>query len=173
MAEGFLSVTIQDILGVQATHVIPLNLDGTQTVDDVGSEFNTYLPLLDAVTDGKILDARFVWNIDLPGGLKAAPAPDRSVQLGMLQTWTQANIPATPYDTLVPDLAAALVNNTTGKIDVTNAAYLAWRGHLLGLVGPAITFVSNVRNAITGQTFVTITFRNHRRRTRQLSRERS
>lgn len=169
MANGFISVTIQDATGVRATQNVQLILDGTQTVDDVGAEFNAYLPLLDAVTDGVILDARFVWQIDLPGGLKAAPAAKSIVQRGLLQIWTQAVITAKDASTLIPAVAAALISATTGKFDISNAAYLAWRGHLLGLTGPAITFVSQWRYDITGHRAVLETFRKHRKRTAELT----
>jgi len=169
MANGFLSVTVQDSVGVKATHVINLVLDGTQTVDDVGSEFNTYLPLFDAVTDGVILSATFNWQVDLPGGLKAAPVAKSTVSRGLLQGWTQATITAKKASTLIPAIILAMISATTGKLDPTNTAYLAWRGHLLGLTGPAITFVSQWRYAITGHIDILETFRKHRKRTAELT----
>jgi len=169
VANGFLSVTVQDSVGVKATHIINVVLDGTQTVDDVGSEWNTYLPLFDATTDGVILSATFNWQVDLPGGLKAAPAAKSIVQRGLLQGWTQAVIVSKKASTLIPAVAAALISATTGKFDTTNAAYLAWRGHLLGLTGPAITFVSQWQYDITGHKDVLETFRKHRKRTAELT----
>jgi hypothetical protein len=169
VANGFLSVTIQDSVGVKATHVINLQLIGTQTVDDVGAEFNTYLPLLDAVTDGKILSATFNWEVDLPGGLKANPVAKSTVSRGLLQGWTQAIATAKRAATLVPALILAMISATTGKLDTTNAAYLAWRGHLLGLTGPAIKFVSEANYQITGSIDVREVFRKHRKRTAELT----
>lgn len=169
MANGFLSVTVQDSVGVKATHIINLVLDGTQTVDDVGSAFNTYLPLFDAVTDAKIISATFNWEVDLPGGLKAAPAAKSTVSRGMLQGWTQAIATGKRASTLIPAIILAMISATTGKLDITNAAYLAWRGYLLGLVGPAITFVSEANYDITGHIDVREVFRKHRKRTAELT----
>lgn len=171
MAKAQLSVTIQDSLGVKATQNINLTLDGTQTIDDVGSEINTYLPLLNALIDGIIIEARLIWIADLPGGLRTTPVDKSVVQRGLLQSWTQAVDVNSHPSTLVPCITLGAISATTGKFDQTNAAYLAWRSHLLGLTGPAITFTSKALYNITGAYSILETFRKHRKRTAELSYE--
>jgi len=169
MANTYLSVTIVDSLGVTAVQNIWLVLDGTQTIDDVGTELNTYLPLLDAVTDGKIQGAVLNWQVDLPGGLKSAPVAKSIVQRGLLQSWTQQVDVNHHPSTLIPAVALALIDATTGKFNQANAAYLAWRNHLNGLNGPAITFVSSALYQIEAAFSILETFRKHRKRTAELS----
>jgi len=166
-----MSVTIKDILGVTATQNVWLTVAGTQTVDDVGAEMNAYLPLLDAVTDGQIVGAELKWIVDLPGGLKTAPVADSNITIGLLQGWTQATDVTHHPSTIIPAVAAALIDDTTGKFDQTNADYLAWRNHLRGLVGPAITFISSARYAITGVFRILESKRKRRKRTAELSYE--
>jgi hypothetical protein len=160
MAEFLLSVTEMDSLGVTATHNVNLTIAGTQTVDDVGAELNTYLPLLDAIIDTQIIRARAIWEVDLPGGLKAAPVANSEVQRGMLQQWDQANS-IYSASTVVPGVSTAVAPNK--KVNVANTDYVAWYGHLLGLTGPAIKFVSKFKNQIAARLKVEVTFRKHRK----------
>jgi len=169
VANTYLSVTIQDSLGVTGVQNIDLVLDGTQTIDDVGSELNTYLPLLDAITDGKILSAVLNWQVDLPGGLKSAPVADTDISRGYLQSWTQATNVHDHPSTLVPAIARTLLDDITGKLNQGAGAWLAWRNHLTGLTGPAITFVSSQLYGITGVYRVVESKRKHRKRTAELS----
>lgn len=169
MAIILMSTTIKDILGVSATQNVWLNIAGTQTVDDVGSEFNTYLPLLDAVTDGQITQSRAIWQIDLPGGLKAAPVADSNITIGLLQGWTQATNVNDHPSTIIPAVTKTMINDTDGKFDQTNTDYLAWRNHLRGLVGPAITFISDQKYNITGVFRILESKRKRRKRTAELS----
>jgi len=169
MATILMSVTVKDILGVSATQNVWLTVAGTQTVDDVGSEFNTYLPLLDAIIDGQITEARAIWLIDLPGGLKTAPVADSNITIGLLQGWTQATNVNKHPSTLVPAVSKDLIDDTTGKFDQTNTDYLAWRNHLRGLVGPAITFISSELHNITGVWRILESKRKRRKRTAELS----
>jgi len=168
VANFLLSVTEIDSLGVLATHNIFIQAAGTQTVDDVGSEMNTYLPLLDAIIDTQITQARLIWEVDLPGGLKTAPVANSAVQRGMNQAFVQSNSKYVSTTT-VPGISNAVAPNK--KVDITNTDYLAWRSHLLGLTGPAIKFVSKFLNQITGAKSVDVTFRKHRKREQELSTE--
>lgn len=168
MAIILMSTTIQDILGVTGTQNVWLNITGTQTVDNVGAEANTYLPLLDAVTDGKILTSRFIWEIDLPGGLKDAPVADSTISRGLLQGWTQATNVRRHPSTLIPAVSRDIIDDATGKFDQANTDYLAWRSHLRGLTG-AIKFVSDELYNITGVFRILESQRKHRKRTAELS----
>jgi len=171
MAQTQLSVTIQDSVGVKATSNLNLTIAGGATFDGVGSAFNDYLPLLNAITDGEIVTARLVWEIDLPGGMKTVPVAKSIVQRGLLQQWIQANLPNAHPATIVPAIASAIISATTGKFDVTNAAYLAWRAFLLGWNTGDVQFKSPANNQITGSLSVLETFRKHRRRTAELTKE--
>lgn len=159
MANFVMSATIKDGMGVTATQNINLQVAGTQTVDNVGAEMNSYLPLLDAITDGKIESARLIWEVDLPAGLKASPVEDSAVEKGMLVNWKQANS-IYKQGTYVPAVSDALL--VGGKIDLSNADYIAWRDHLLGLTA-AIKFVSKFLNAIQAVIDVLVSFRKHRK----------
>lgn len=170
MAIILMSVTITDKLGVPGTQNVWLDIAGTQTVDEVGAMMNDYLPLLDAVTEGFIQQARLDWIVDLPGGLKAAAVADSNITIGLLQGWTQAVDVAHHPSTVIPAVARALISDTTGKFDQTNAAYLAWRNYLRGL-DTDIVFISPGRRAITGVFRILESKRKHRRRTAELSYE--
>jgi len=170
MAIILFSTTIVDRLGVPATQNVWLDVAGTQTVDEVGAMANAYLPLLDEVTDGQITGAELKWVVDLPGGLKTAPVADSNITIGLLQGWTQAVDVTHHPSTNIPAVAKALINDTTGKFDQANAAYLAWRNYLRGL-DTDIVFISAGRRAITGVFRILESKRKHRKRTVELSYE--
>lgn len=84
------SIGIVDYLGDRKT--IPMYLPAATTLSTINTLLGTMLPLLDAVVDGKIADAKVSLDLTLPGGLKGSAVSGHDVHNG-------ANVTFDPADT--------------------------------------------------------------------------
>lgn len=153
------SLTIRDDGGVLGVHNMYVSYDGAlATVDDLIADLGAYAILVDNLTDGKVVEARVTIPI-VPTGVKAAPVADSTVERTGLFTYSQDNSSyVQSFD--IPAFKNSAI--TGGKIDETNAQFVAWN---LQVVDPAAQFrsVSKFANAILARLSTKLTFRKHRR----------
>ncbi len=157
---GMLSVQLTDDSGVTASHNIFLYVDDdAQAISTIVTTVQSYLAVLDAVTDAKITGAGFTLNVDLPAGLKATAVADSNVEETFLANFSQEGF-VYKYGIDVPAASQAMITN--GKIDLSNIDFAAWRTWIVSIHGHW-QVLSKFLNAITGLLDVLITFRKHRK----------
>lgn len=112
------SIGIIDSSGNRKT--LPLYFPATNTLAEIQTEINAFVPLLDTCISGKVADASVTLALTLPGGLKAnATGGDNTVHEGALLTFDAANT-AFAYSMYIPSFLEALFTGDT--VSLTNSA---------------------------------------------------
>lgn len=62
----------------------------TVSLATLQTEMNTYLPAIDAVIDGQIVDSQVTLGLTLPGGMKTSPVAGNTVREGALEAYSAA-----------------------------------------------------------------------------------
>jgi len=114
MADTLLSVGILDDKG--SSKRANIFLPGTMTLAQIQGWSDVYVPLLDAVDDGKISDAQVTFGLTLPGGLKGSPVADSTVRRGA--DFTFLNASRYKWPAYIP--AWSLTYIIAGEIDVVS-----------------------------------------------------
>jgi hypothetical protein len=126
MADVMITANILDDDGdTKQAHVF---LAGAATDADIGTFAAFWIPLLDAVIDGKIKDASVTKPLTLPGGLKAAAVALSEVQKGA--NFSFLNASRYKYGTWVPSFKPTLfsgdiVNQAGAGVAAFIASYVA------------------------------------------------
>lgn len=90
VVQGHLSVQLQD--GNPTTKAVTQFFKTTSgLIADMQSWAAGYLPVLDAVTQSKIVKAQLIIPLTLPGGLKSAPVAGSNNMVGALFDWLNAS----------------------------------------------------------------------------------
>ena len=142
MALGFeLYVRIRDEDGDAST--MTLKFPDSLTVGDITDYAGAFLPLLDAVINGKIEAAGVCLAVSLPGGLKAAPINNTDVQQGA-QFLFRAG--AYPVRLRVPTFKPTMFVAGSKTVDITDADVLNFRNAILNGLTPVATLVEPSSN---------------------------
>jgi len=86
------------------------------TLANVQTFLTTYAPLLDTITDGKIVDATVAFSLTLPGGLKGSPVTDSDARMAARMSY--ANGSRYAFGNYIPGIGAAY--RVGGVIDPTD-----------------------------------------------------
>lgn len=114
MADSLLSVGILDDAG--ATKRANIFLPGTMTLAQIQGWSDVYQPLLDAVDDGKLVDAQVTFLLTMAGGLKGSPVADSTVRRGADLTFLNAS--RYKWPAYIPAWSLAFIDN--GDINITD-----------------------------------------------------
>ena len=159
------SIEVEDYLGVVASHNVFTNVaDPTATtVQNIIDFLLDYANVLDPMTDAKINSCKMTVSFSPQGHIgftgKTAPAATAEVERGGLFNWSQTGS-IYKEGALIPAIADSLVVN--GKIDLTKAAYTAWKAFLLATTD-TVDFVSKYGNTLLTILDVLLTFRKRRK----------
>lgn len=151
------SFSIEDRDGDNSTVII--FLDSTFTLAQYAGFVTNFAPLLDAVTQGKIVSATLNMDMTLPGGLKASATSTAENQVGGL--WTMATPARYKHGIRVPALVDSLfvgknvnysaagaaqnfTNAITGGVDVSGTQIIPRDGYGNDLTSVA-TAVKSIR----------------------------
>lgn len=162
------SFTIEDAKGVKATHNIFTSYDGaTTTVNGLITALNTYGGVLDAITDGQIIDTRLIIPLAPDGAWKTAPVAGSNVEQTGLFNFSQAGSKYKQGEDVPAISASVLVG---GRINLTNADIISWLSALTGGLG-TVGVVSKFANDLVALVDALVTFRKHRRQLDRVSYE--
>jgi len=112
-----IGIGIQDYAGDRKSMAI--YVPATLSLATVQTDLNTYLPLVDAAIDGKIVDAEITMALSLPGGMKGSAATGNTVHEGALGRYSAAATAFT-YGQYVPSWSNA---GFSGNTPLTTGAY--------------------------------------------------
>lgn len=162
------SFTLKDARGVQATTTgIYVAYDAaTQTVGAMTGNVAALGGLIDAITDAQIVDARLIIDIAPDPGWKSAPVANSDIQESFNFNFLQANSKYV-QSVLIPGLKQSiLVNNAP---DPSHNPTLAFIQAMTGSIGGSNTVFANSKysNDLTALKDVFVSFRPHRRATKQ------
>lgn len=162
--EAQFGFTIQDGIGVKASHTEYLLLDPTMTVAQLVTEYNAQAALVQAICDGNILGgkASLVFNLAPASGKPTADS--RVEQTGLFTLGNASNGRSFGED--VPALANSKI--VSGKINLADTDVIAFYG---ALTTPASLYEFTTNNflVLNALRSATVTFRKHRRAERALS----
>lgn len=162
------SFTLKDARGVQATTVgIFTAYDAaTQTVGAMTGNVAALGGLIDAITDAQIVDARLIIDIAPDPGWKAAPVANSDVQESFNFNFLQANSKYV-QSVLIPGVKQSIL--VSGAPAPTVNPMLAFVTAMTGSIGGSNTVFANSKfsNDLTALQDVYISFRPHRRATKQ------
>lgn len=168
---GRLVFALQDSSGVRTSLSVPVLFDPTKTGTQLAAAVNTQAGLLDAVTAAKILRVEAVIEPALTITPKSpSPIPGRLMENTGNVDYPYG-VPQRLYDSVIPAIQAALLTSDGKHIDETNAAFTAYIAPFE--TAPAEWEATNN----SGQSFSAahvdsfVSFRKHRRRRGQVSRE--
>lgn len=153
------SFTIEDALGVSATHDVFVKCADTTTLATINTQNGLYQALLDAVTGGIIRKATCRVFMDLAVGDKSVATEGAEVERTMLGNFAQSGS-LYKYGVDVPALESTLI--VGGKVDLTNSDFTAWRDWFF-TAHSGIQAVSKFLAVLTSLIDVLITFRKHRK----------
>lgn len=119
------SYRIKDAEGIYANKQMYAVFQSSHSFDDIQAFSDAYAPLLDAITEGEIVNATFRVVLTT-SGLKSSPVGDSDVQEDILISF-EKNGSFYSYGDVVPAYIDAI--NVNGRVDLTNtdlAAYTAF-----------------------------------------------
>lgn len=154
-----ISVTLSDEDGQRAALKMFCNIAGTDTLADLNTYAATFLPKVDAVTDGKIESARAIIPLTLPGGLKSSAVSGAEIErTGLFNFSVTGSKYRQSID--IPTMANSL---TVGnKIDLTQTDVAALVSLLLTLT-QGVQATSEWAAVLVAALDAAKTFRKHRR----------
>ena len=171
--QGAMSFSLQDSGGVRSSLHVPVLIDPTQTVTALAAAWNTQAALLDAVTGGKILEGKFVVEIQGTGITFTPKSPTPTVG-SFLERVGNVDYPSTVdgdlFDSIIPAIATPPLFASGKDIDESQAVFIAY-------IAPFETPVTVWR--ATNNQFQTlgahvdsfVSFRKHRKQRNRLSRD--
>lgn len=168
---GRLVFALVDSTGVRSSLNVPVLFDATKTATQLAAAVNTQAGLLDAVTAAQILRIEVVLE---PALTFTAKSPTPIAGRLMENTGNvdyPYGVPQRLYDSIIPAIQAAILTTSGKEIDETNAAFTAYIAPFE--TPPAEWEATNN----SGQTFSAahvdsfVSFRKHRRKRGQVSRE--
>jgi hypothetical protein len=161
---GVVGIRLKDKNGQIVSHEFFARFPDTDTLAQIQTDLQAYCVLLDPMTDCAGVKGHFI--VDFPStGLKTSPSVKNPLSYGGLVDFGDGT---TPYKAsiLVPGIAEALT--TTGKIDITDADFIAWQTWLR--TGTSHVYpVSKAKNALTGFLSCKCVTRKHRKGLSQLT----
>lgn len=168
---GRLVFALQDSTGVRSSLSVPVLLDPTKTGTQLAAAVNTQAGLLDAVTAAKILRVEVV--IEAP--LTITPKSPSPIPGWLMENTGNVDYPyGSPpllYDSIIPGVQSAVLVTSGKEIDETNTAFLAYIAPF-ETAPPEWEATTNARIAFSGaHTDTFVSFRKHRRKRGQVSRE--
>lgn len=162
------SFTLKDARGVQATTTgIYVAYDAaTQTVGAMTGNVAALGGLIDAITDAQIVDARLIIDIAPDPAWKAAPVANSDIQESFNFNFLQANSKYV-QSVLVPGLKQSILVDNAPAPGVN--PLLAFISAMTGSIGGSNTVFANSKysNDLTALKDVFVSFRPHRRATKQ------
>lgn len=159
------SFTLQDAAGVKATSVYYVAYDAaTETVGALLGNIAALGGLLDAITDGQIIDARVIIDLAPDPSWKSAPVSNSNVERTGLFDLNQNNSKyVSPVD--VPSIARS--KSPKDRITLTDtdiAAFITNLTQATGIGGSNTVFNnSKFSNATRSLRDALVTFRKHKR----------
>lgn len=155
-----LSYGLIDGGGLRNSFVLYGLLDPTQTVTAMLTEATAQAALLNGVSDQKILDNRLEILVPLPDQA-SFPANGVNAEKTMLLTFNDSETPVRAYGQDTPGVANGILS-APDTVDVTDAAYEAWRDSFIG-AGTHWQLTDAAQSFLTGARRVAVTFRKRRR----------
>jgi hypothetical protein len=155
---SLLSYEIKDELGVTTSFPSFVDVPTATTVAQLQTFANDYTAVLDPVTDGEIVGITIKIPLVITGA-KSSPVAGAEDERTALFNYEQAGSNRS-WSIDVPAIAAAAI--VSGKVDLTNAAIIAYRAFVLATT-LGITFASAYGNALVAARSVLISFRKHRK----------
>lgn len=130
MPDVLISVNVQDADG--DTRAAKIHLPAATTEADIATYAAAYMPLLDAVVDGKVVAAKYEKPLALPGGLKAAAVANSEVQKGANFSFNNAS--RYKYGVWIPVWTPGLfTNDLVNQVGAGVPAFI--NAYLAGLSG--------------------------------------
>jgi len=131
-SDVLVSISVLDADG--DTRSAKAHLPAGTTEADIATFATAYMPLLDAVIDGKIISAEYSKPLTLPGGLKAGAVANSEVQKGA--NFSFVNSSRYKYGVWIPawtptKFTGDLVDQAGGGVAAFIAAYVAGLGGVL------------------------------------------
>lgn len=162
------SFTLKDARGVSATTTgIYVSYDAaTETVGALVGNIAALGGTIDAITDAVITDCRIVIDVAPDPSWKSAPVASSDVQESFNLNFTQANSKYV-QSVLIPGLKnSILVNNAPAPTATPLSTFIT---NMTTSIGGSSTVFANSKysNALTALKDVFITFRPHRKQTKQ------
>jgi len=164
LAQSALSTTIEDEPGERQAMPIYLNIDDTNTLADIQTAMGAIISLIDGVTDGKIVRARLVVNVTLPGGLKASPVTGSDNEETGLFTFDLTGAVGKAFAVDVPAVAQAILDPANmNRIDLTVAAAGDFAARLYAVNSDYQVTINTWSDVFEFIRTAVKTFRKHRR----------
>lgn len=154
-----LSIEVLDAEGVTATQMLYLTIPNLVTIADLGLFVGSYAPLLDAIVDGQLMNAKFTIVVPLPSGLKSAPASGSNVESTGLFNFSQTGS-RYKFGVDVPAIANSKI--VSGRINLSDSDISAWKSFILS-TGTTINVVSKFVLILASLLDALRSFRKHRR----------
>lgn len=166
------SASIVDELGTKATTVAYGVVPDTVTLAGLMTAQGAWVSALDGVTDGAITGSTAVIQsgplaTDKGAGAGKAKAGSRVEQTGVVNYTNATN--THPWGEAIPALADATI--TAGKLDLTNAAVIAFNAILTGALAGG-NYTNPYLQAISGIKDAILSFRERRKQLQRSSYER-
>lgn len=155
-----LSYSLEDGAGLRANMVLYGLLDPTQTITAILTEATAQAALLNGVSDCKILASSVRVNVPLPDQ-SSFPANAVQAEKTMLLSFTDNRTPPRTYGQDTPGVANGILA-TPDTVDVTDAAYQAWRDSFTS-AGTHWQLTDQTQDLLVAARKVAVTFRKHRR----------
>lgn len=169
--QGRLVFALQDSTGVRTSLSVPVLFDPTQTGTQLAAAVNTQAGLLDAVTAAKILRVEAVIEPALTFTAKSpTPIAGRLIEnTGNVDY--PFGVPQRLFDSIIPGIQAAVLTSSGKQIDETNAAFLAYIAPFETPPVPWEATTNSYQAFSAAHVDSYISFRKHRRRRGEVSRE--
>jgi len=169
LAQSVLSTTIEDEPGERQAMPIYLNIDDTNTLADIQTAMGAIVTLIDDVTDGKIVRARLVVNVTLPGGLKASAATGSDNEETGLFTFDLTGAIGKAFAVDVPAVAQAILDTgNMNRIDLTNTEASAFAARLYAVNSDYQVTINTWSDVFEFIRTAVKTFRKHRRQAKRV-----
>lgn len=141
---GSVSLKLKDWNGNECSMPVKMKFEDTSTIAQLITDAKALATTTDVIIGAQIMGATVAVDITTIAGLKTAPDAGSDINQTATFNFTQNAIPnAAPI--VVPSISDNVV--VGGAVDLTNADVQAFIDFLLA-VGVAVTWVSNVLNAL-------------------------
>lgn len=154
-ALGLMSATIRDTYGVEATTNVNIQIDDTKTVAQFTSDVNSWLNLVQSLSDGQVVSGRAI--IQFVG---TGTTPVGNVEKGALFNFSNAT-DTYAQGQWIPDIASSVLNSQ-GLVDLTNVTVTNFITFMT-TAHTVITVVTKGVRALTALKDALISFRKRRK----------